>query len=150
MSLTNWFAALEQSGGIMKRLAASLISIDETDEQGRVSRPRMKLLEDLKILRDKTRFENQILRRIAGDGQFRRQNQLRARSGEALISADNLFKIAAQIPYGRVNLSKTDLHPALEQIIRNTAGSNPLLSKLKIHCQGWRWFMNLSSPERYY
>ena len=43
---------------------------------------------------------------------------------------DDLLEIAAQIPDGRVNLSKTDLHAALEQIMRNTAGSNALLSAL--------------------
>jgi hypothetical protein len=43
---------------------------------------------------------------------------------------DNPLKIAAQIPDSRFNLSKTDLHPALEQIMRNAAGSNPLLSGL--------------------
>src|SRR5437762_2459655 len=31
---------------------------------------------------------------------------------ETLVSADNLLKIATQIPDGRVNLSKTDLHAA--------------------------------------
>ena len=132
MSFPDWFAALEQSGGIMKRLAASFVSINETDQQGRVSHARVKLLEDLEVLRDKTRFENQILRRISGDGQLRRQNQLRARSSEALISMDDLLEIAAQIPDSRVNLSKTDLHAALEQIMRNTVGSNPLLFALKI------------------
>jgi hypothetical protein len=45
---------------------------------------------------------------------------------------DDLLEIAAQIPDGRVNLSKTDLHAALEQIMRNTACSNPLLSPLAI------------------
>jgi hypothetical protein len=46
---------------------------------------------------------------------------------------DDLLKIAAQIPYGRVNLSKTNLHAALEQIMRNTVRSNALLSSL-IRC----------------
>ena len=47
---------------------------------------------------------------------------------------DDLLEIAAQIPDGRVNLGKTDLHAALEQIMRNTAGSNALLSRMKIRC----------------
>src|SRR5439155_14652500 len=81
MSLANWFATLEQGGGIMERLAASFVSINETDEQSRIFHARVKLLEDGKVLRDKTRFENQILRRIPSDGQFRRQDQPRHGSG---------------------------------------------------------------------
>src|SRR4029453_346115 len=114
----------------MKRLAASFVSIDETDEQGRVSHARVKFLENFEVLREKTRFEDQILRWISRDGQLRGQNQLRAGSSKALVSANDFLKIAAQIPDSRGNLSKTNLHAALGQIMRNTAGSNALLFAL--------------------
>ena len=86
----------------------------------------MKLIEDLEILRNKTRFEDEVLRRVSGNGQFWRQDQFGASGRETLVSADNLLKIAAQISDCRVDLSKTDLHAALEQTMRNPASSNPL------------------------
>src|SRR5438094_3942126 len=103
----------------MKRFAAPLIAVNKTDQQRRVSHARMKLIEDLEILRNKTRFDDEVLRRVSGNGQLWRQDQLSASSCETFIRADNLLKIATQIPNGRINLSKTDLHAALEQIMRN-------------------------------
>src|SRR5216117_1084748 len=94
----------------MKRFAAPLIAVNETDQQSRVSHARMKLIEDLEILRNKTRFEDEVLRRVSGNGQFWRQDQFGASGRETLVSADDPLKIAAQIPDGRVDLSKTDLH----------------------------------------
>src|SRR5438034_1168212 len=121
------FSALEQGRGIMKWLAASFVAIHKTDEQRCFSDERVKFFQDRKILRNKTRFKNQVLRRISGDGQFRRQNQFRARSCKTLVRAYDQFAVASQIPYGRVNLSKTNLHTALRQVMRNGVTSNPLL-----------------------
>src|SRR5436309_9720139 len=121
------FSALEQGRGIMKWLAASFVAIHKTDEQRWFSDERVKFFQDRKILRNKTRFKNQVLRRISGDGQFRRQNQFRAHSCKTLVRAYDQFAVASQIPYRRVNLSKANLHAALRQIKRNVASSNPLL-----------------------
>ena len=111
----------------MKRFAAPVVAIDETDEQRHFAHASVKLLKDFQILRNKARFKDQVLRRIAGDCQLWSQNQFRARRSKPLVSADDLLKIAAQISHSRVNLSKTNLHAALEQIMRNRASSNPLL-----------------------
>src|SRR6266404_7390562 len=116
MGLADGFAALEQSGGVMKRLSASFIVINKTDKQRHVPHPRVKLLEDLEILRDETRFEDEVLRRIPRNRQFRCENQLCTGRSETLVSADDLLKIAAQIPHGWVNLSKTNLHAALRRL----------------------------------
>src|SRR5947207_9417241 len=110
----------------MKRFAAPLIAVNKTDEQSRISHERMKLIEDLEILRNKTRFEDEVLRRVSGNGQFWRQDQLRASGRETLVSADDPLKIAAQISNCWVNLSKTNPHPALQQTMRHPASSNPL------------------------
>src|SRR5437764_3712995 len=110
----------------MKRLPASLVSVNETDEQSRVSHARMKLIEDLEILRNKTRFEDEVLRRISGNGQLGGQYQFGTSGRETLVGADDPLKIAAQISNCWVNLSKTNLHPALQQTMRNPASSNPL------------------------
>src|SRR5213595_4265156 len=110
----------------MKWLAAPFVSINETDQQRRISDARVKFFQNTKILRDKTRFKNQVLRRISGDGQLGRQNQFRAGISKTLVRANDFLKIAAQIPYGRINLSKTDLHAAQSQIMRNAVRSNHL------------------------
>src|SRR5882724_1090420 len=120
----NRFACFEQSGGVMKRFAASVVTIDETDQQRHFAHTSVKLLKDFKILRNKTRFKDEILRRIPRNGQLRCQDQFRSGSSEALVSAHNFLKIAAQIPDGGVNLSKTNLHAALQQIMCNAARSN--------------------------
>src|SRR5260370_37787486 len=96
----------------MKGLAPPLIAVHKTDQQSRGSHARMKLLENGKVLRDKTRFKKQILRWISGNRQLRCQDQLRPGGSEAHVSADDFLKIAAQIPDGRIKLSKTDLHAA--------------------------------------
>src|SRR5205823_5119933 len=85
---------------------------------------RMQCVEHLEVLRNKARFENQVLGRITGNGQLRRQDQLRASPGETLVSAHDLLKIAAQIANRRVELGKANLH-ALTQVMRDAALSNP-------------------------
>src|SRR5437899_1634798 len=106
------FACLEQGGGIVKRLAASFVAIDEADEQGRAwEYPRMERLDYLEVLWNKARFENQVLRRISRHGQLWGQNHSRTGCGKSLVSACDLLKIAAQIPDCRVELSEADLHP---------------------------------------
>jgi len=52
---------------------------------------------------------------------------------EPLVSADEQFAIAPQIPDCRVDLSKTNLHAALRQIMRNTATGNVLLTGFLNH-----------------
>ena len=110
MGFANRFAFLEQSSGVMKRLAAPFIAINETDKQGHVPHPRMKLLEDLKILWDEARLKDEILRRVSGNGQLRGEDQFRPGTGKTFIRAQDQLKIAVQISDGRVNLSKANLH----------------------------------------
>ena len=64
-------ARLQEGGGIVKRLSPILVSIDETDEQTGAPNARLELVQDLEILRDEPRFEEQVLRRIAGNGELR-------------------------------------------------------------------------------
>ena len=95
---------------IVKWLAAAFIPIDETNEQGSGSDARVKALENLKVLGNKARFEDEVLRRVSGDGKFWGQDQFRAGVGEAIVGSHDQLKIAAQIPNRRIELSKTDLH----------------------------------------
>src|SRR5436190_4852373 len=125
-------APLEQSSGVTERFSASLVTINEPDQQRRFSDASVQFLQHRKVLRNEARLENQILRRIPRDRQLRSQHQFRTGGSEALISADDQFAITAQIAHRRVNLSKTNLHAALRQIMRNTAGSNPVLPALSI------------------
>src|SRR6266481_5172908 len=114
----------------MKRFATLLIAIHESDQQRRFSDLSMQFFQQSKIFRDEPRFKNQILGRVAGDCQFRRQHQFGACGGEPLISADDQFAVPSQVPDSRVNLSKTNLHAAVGQIMRNGESSNFLLPRL--------------------
>src|ERR1700682_1881558 len=110
------FTRFKQGGGIVKWLAAAFIPIDETDEQGGVPHTRGKSFENLKVLGNKARFEDEVLRRVSGNGQLRGQHQFRASVGEAIVGAHDQLKIAAQIPDGGVELSKADFHAALRRL----------------------------------
>ena len=74
----NRFAAFKKRSGVMKRFSGALVSIDKTDEQRRAAQARLQLVEHLEILRNETRFENEILRRITGHGQFGREDDVGA------------------------------------------------------------------------
>ena len=110
MRRTDRFTRFKQGGGIVKWLAAAFIPIDETDEQGGGPHPRVKSFQNLKVLGNKARFEDEVLRRVSGDGKLWGQDQFRAGIGKAIVSAHDQLKIAAQIPNRRIELSKTDLH----------------------------------------
>src|SRR5262249_40297589 len=71
VSFADRLAALEQRGGVPKRFAASFVAINKPDEQRRVSDASVQFIKDRKVLRNKPRFENQILRRVSGDRQLR-------------------------------------------------------------------------------
>ena len=53
-----------------------------------------------------------------------------APAARAAVSADDQFAVAPQIPDSGVNLSKTNLHAALGQIMRNDATGNCLFWEL--------------------
>jgi hypothetical protein len=87
------------------------------------------LFEQGEILGNEARLENEILRRISGDRQLRRQHQFRACRSETLISANDQLTITGQIAHGRVDLRKTNLHIALGQIMRNIASGKSRSTK---------------------
>ena len=118
MRFPDRFAALEQRRGVAKRLAAPFVPINEPYQQRCFSHVSVQFLEHRKILGNEARFKNQILRRISSDSELRCQHQFRARGGETLVSRDDQFAVPAQIPYGWVDLSKTNLHVALRQLMR--------------------------------
>ncbi len=105
MRLAHWFTGFKQCRGIVEWFAASLIPIDKTDEQGGCAQTTMEPFQRLKIFGNETRFENQVLRRVSGDREFRSQNQFRTGCGKAFIGVRDLLKISAQIPDGQVELS---------------------------------------------
>jgi hypothetical protein len=53
---------------------------------------------------------HQVARRIAAHRQLREQNQPGARGPRPLRKSDNLGRIAAEVPYGGVDLSQGNLH----------------------------------------
>ncbi len=58
----------------MKGFAAPPITINESDQQCGFSHLSMQFFQQSKIFRDEARFKNQILGRVAGEGQFRCQH----------------------------------------------------------------------------
>ena len=64
MRFADRLPGFEQSDRVMKWFSAPLVAIDKTNQESCASDPRMQLLEHGKVLRNKLRFENEILRRI--------------------------------------------------------------------------------------
>src|SRR5262249_28541694 len=112
VSFPDWFAPFEQSRSVTKWFAASLVAINEPDEQRRIADTSVQFLQQFQIFRNETRFENQILRRVSGHGQLGGEYEFRARSREPLIRAGDQLVISPQIPHRRVNLSETNFHAA--------------------------------------
>ena len=81
---------------------AHVVAIDEAHEQTGSPHLRMQPFENLKILGNKARFENEVLRWVPGNRQLRRQNQVSAGRSESFIGAGDLFEITAQISNRRV------------------------------------------------
>src|SRR2546423_12356850 len=94
---------LEERCGIVEWLPLSLVPLDVTDQQRRFAEPRLEFLEDLQILRDEARFEDEVLRRITSDRQFRHQYQFRAVIRQPLIGGDDFLKVSAQGAHGRID-----------------------------------------------
>ena len=105
-----WGVRLEQGSSVVKRFAAPLVSVDETDQQTGTTDPRLQFFQDLEILRDELRFEEEILRRITGYGEFRGYDQFRSGRLQPLVGGGNLLEVAVQISDGRIDLSETDFH----------------------------------------
>ena len=109
-ALAHRLAALEQGGGIEKWLPASFVSIDVTDEERNGSDAAVQALDYLQILRHETRFENEVLRRVTGRGEFGSEHQLRPARRESLVGAEDFVKIAAQIADDGIDLRDADPH----------------------------------------
>src|SRR5438552_1342034 len=106
----NRLAAYEQSSRVMERSATSFVSIDKSYQQRRFADAAMKLVQDLERFRNKARFKDEVLRRITGDREFGRDNELGSVRGQAFVRLKDLFEIAAQIPHGGIELGEADFH----------------------------------------
>ena len=86
MRFSNGLIAHEKRCRVMKWPATSFISIDKSDEQSGIADALVKLIDNFKSLGDKTRFEDEVLRRVTGDRQLRGDYEIGAGGGQALVS----------------------------------------------------------------
>ena len=70
-------------------------------------------LESGEIERDEARLEDEVLRRVAGDGELRSENQIGAAVDELAVGLENLAMIAGQIADGGVELREANFHGAV-------------------------------------
>ncbi len=77
---------------------------------------RVQFFQDLQVLRNEARLEEQVLGRITGDGELRRKDQLGTGGSEPLIGTENFLKVAVQIANGGIDLSEPDLHAVLRRL----------------------------------
>src|ERR1043166_4784225 len=113
MSNPNGIAAFEQCGRVMKWPASSFVAIDEADEQRRIPDSGMELFYNLESLRNKPRFENQVLRRVTGDCELGCDDKLGAGGRKPFVGLEDPFRVALQVTNRGIKLCETDLHARL-------------------------------------
>ena len=69
-----------------------MIDIHETDEQRHIADFRVERVERRQIERNEARFENQILRRITGDREFRREHEFGAAADQVRDKIAMIFR----------------------------------------------------------
>ena len=67
-------------------------------------------LDGLAIARHKRGSLDQIVRRVTGDGKFRKQNQAGASTPRLQRKLDDLGGVAREVPHGGVDLAQGNLH----------------------------------------
>jgi hypothetical protein len=65
------------------------------------------------------RLEEEVLRRIAGEGEFRGENNIRPGILKALAGIDDAAGVAFEIAHGGVDLCESDLHATFSRLTRN-------------------------------
>ena len=74
--------------------------LDEADDQRDVAKLALERVEDMQLRGDKARLENQVARRVAGDGEFRREHDLGAVVRGVLVGGEDLAGVRGQIAHG--------------------------------------------------
>ena len=101
----------QQGRGVHHRLAGVRLGRSHhAADHGDALRLRGNLLDGVAVARDERRPLDQIARRIAADGEFRKQNQARAGVARLQGKLDDLGGVAGEIPHGGVDLAQGNLH----------------------------------------
>ena len=107
----------------------------------------MKLLEDFEIQRDETRLEDEILRRITGQREFRSEDELRPAGDQFAISGNDAVLVAAEIADGGIELGKTDFHKLARERRHEPNGAGIRLSSRGDCRASRRWKFRKRLPE---
>ncbi len=70
----------------------------------------MEALDRFEILRHEARLEDEVLRRVTADRQFRSEDQFRVGRGESLVGGEDLFKVTSKIADNGIDLRNADPH----------------------------------------
>ena len=106
---------MEDCGGVAEGAAWPGVVIDVAGDEGDVADFGVQGLESLEVQGDELGFENEVLGRVAGDGEFGGEDQFGSLCREFAIGAENFLKIAVEIADGGVDLGKSDLHSVEKQ-----------------------------------
>ena len=105
-------APLAQQGGRVHYLFARirLRRGDQSADHGNTLGFSGDPLHGLAIARHKRGSLDQIVRRVPGDGEFRKQNQAGASTPRLQCKLDDLGSVAREVPHGGVDLAQGNLH----------------------------------------
>ena len=105
------FPMLQKRHGI-GRLASGLafVAAHVADEQARLAGRRGEAFEHGEIVRDEPAFVQQIARRIAGDGEFGKDDDFHPGLHPAPVGREDARFVACQVADGGIDLGEGDLH----------------------------------------
>ena len=103
--------ALQHSGGVEKRLSLWRgIPLHTADNPGGGVRGTVDFVQHSKTGGNKVRLEKQILRGIAGEDEFRSEDDFGSLALESAAGIDDLACVAGEVANGRVDLCESDFH----------------------------------------
>jgi hypothetical protein len=102
--------SLEESRGIMERLAPAFVAVDEANEERRSADFFMQPLHHLNILGNEAGLEEQILRRISGNGELGHKNKVGSGGVQAFVGLQDFVRVTPKITNRGVDLSKANFH----------------------------------------
>jgi hypothetical protein len=94
----------------VKGFTPFFVSIDKADQERSSADLFMQPLHHLNILRNETRLEEEVLRRIARNREFRHEDEVSSGSIETLVGLQDFVGITLEISDRRIDLSETNFH----------------------------------------
>ena len=114
-------SALEDGGGVAKGAAMPRVQVHIADKQRDVSGLRVEGFERGYIARDELALKQQILRRVAGQGEFGGEHDFRAARDKITIGGEDFRGVPGEVADDWIDLFEADAHCVQRRYARERA-----------------------------